>query len=81
MAIKSLQIDNDRLRILGLVQSDQGVYTCLAQNDVGSIAASAQLIVEREGLLKCLLKVFPSTIHHAHVTCPHRIPIPDLSAA
>ena len=36
-----------RLNILGLVPSDQGMYQCLAENDVGSIQASARLSIRQ----------------------------------
>lgn len=38
-------IDGRNLRILGLLESDAGIYQCLAENDVGNIQASAQLVV------------------------------------
>lgn len=34
---------------MGLVQKDQAVYQCVAENDIGSAQASAQLIVESSG--------------------------------
>ncbi|OQV24966.1 Neogenin [Hypsibius exemplaris] len=40
------QIDNGKnLRILGLVQSDAGVYQCFGTNAAGSVQGTAQLIV------------------------------------
>ncbi|CAI5437509.1 unnamed protein product [Caenorhabditis angaria] len=39
-------IEPNRLRILGVVRTDQGVYQCLAENAVGSEQASAQLLVD-----------------------------------
>ncbi|CAB3408979.1 unnamed protein product [Caenorhabditis bovis] len=39
-------IEPNRLRILGVVKTDQGVYQCIAENDVGSEQASAQLLVD-----------------------------------
>uniref|UniRef100_A0A914S5U3 Ig-like domain-containing protein n=1 Tax=Parascaris equorum TaxID=6256 RepID=A0A914S5U3_PAREQ len=44
------QIEGNRLRILGLVRNDQGVYQCVADNDAGSAQASAQLIVDSAGM-------------------------------
>jgi hypothetical protein len=43
------QIDGARLRVLGLVQSDEGVYQCVADNEAGSVQSAALLRVEREG--------------------------------
>lgn len=39
-------IEPNRLRILGVVHADQAVYQCIAENDVGSEQASAQLLVD-----------------------------------
>ncbi|WKX89973.1 hypothetical protein Q1695_009091 [Nippostrongylus brasiliensis] len=39
-------IEPARLRILGLVKADQGVYQCMADNEAGSDQASAQLLVD-----------------------------------
>ncbi|CAI2320263.1 unnamed protein product [Caenorhabditis sp. 36 PRJEB53466] len=39
-------IEPNRLRILGVVRADQAVYQCIAENDVGSEQASAQLLVD-----------------------------------
>lgn len=39
-------IEPNRLRILGVVRADQAVYQCLAENDVGSEQANAQLLVD-----------------------------------
>ncbi|ELU03642.1 hypothetical protein CAPTEDRAFT_17814, partial [Capitella teleta] len=38
-------IEGRNLRILGLVNTDAGMYQCMAENIVGSVQASAQLIV------------------------------------
>uniref|UniRef100_A0A0N5API7 Down syndrome cell adhesion molecule a n=1 Tax=Syphacia muris TaxID=451379 RepID=A0A0N5API7_9BILA len=38
--------EENRLKISGLLRRDQAVYQCVAENDVGSVQASAQLIVE-----------------------------------
>ena len=37
------------LRILGLVPTDRGVYQCLAENSVGNVQASAQLVIAESG--------------------------------
>ena len=42
-------IDNRNLRVLGLVQSDAGIYQCFAENEVGSVQSSAQLIIVSKG--------------------------------
>ncbi|WKX89970.1 hypothetical protein Q1695_009091 [Nippostrongylus brasiliensis] len=42
-------IEPARLRILGLVKADQGVYQCMADNEAGSDQASAQLLVDSAG--------------------------------
>ncbi|XGW22586.1 hypothetical protein V3C99_005086 [Haemonchus contortus] len=39
-------IEPTRLRILGLVKADQGVYQCVAENEAGSDQAVAQLLVD-----------------------------------
>uniref|UniRef100_A0A0N4W6J0 Down syndrome cell adhesion molecule-like protein Dscam2 n=1 Tax=Haemonchus placei TaxID=6290 RepID=A0A0N4W6J0_HAEPC len=39
-------IESTRLRILGLVKADQGVYQCVAENEAGSDQAVAQLLVD-----------------------------------
>ncbi|XP_062927138.1 neogenin-like isoform X4 [Mobula hypostoma] len=40
------KIVNERnLQVLGLVKSDEGLYQCVAENDVGNKQASAQLII------------------------------------
>ena len=42
-------LDNQSLRILGLVASDAGLYQCMAENEVGNVQASAQLLVLESG--------------------------------
>ncbi|PAV60970.1 hypothetical protein WR25_04368 isoform F [Diploscapter pachys] len=39
-------VEANRLRILGLVKTDQGVYQCLVENEIGSEQAAAQLLVD-----------------------------------
>uniref|UniRef100_A0A914XWH9 Ig-like domain-containing protein n=1 Tax=Panagrolaimus superbus TaxID=310955 RepID=A0A914XWH9_9BILA len=43
-------VDSGKLRILGLVKDDQGIYQCIADNEAGSIQSSAQLIVDSAGI-------------------------------
>uniref|UniRef100_A0A8C4QG01 Neogenin 1 n=1 Tax=Eptatretus burgeri TaxID=7764 RepID=A0A8C4QG01_EPTBU len=40
------KIENNNLHILGLIKSDEGIYQCMAKNEVGNVQASSQLIVE-----------------------------------
>ena len=42
-------IDGKNLRILGLVNSDGGIYQCFGENQVGNIQASAQLTILQPG--------------------------------
>ena len=42
-------VENRNLRVLGLVQSDAGIYQCFAENEIGSIQTSAQLIIVSKG--------------------------------
>ena len=42
-------VDGYNLRILGLLNTDDGMYQCFAQNDVGNTQASAQLIITQPG--------------------------------
>jgi len=44
-----------RLRILGLVSSDSGVYQCIVSNEAGVIQSAARLTVLPIGLLVILL--------------------------
>ncbi|XP_064644883.1 neogenin-like isoform X4 [Lineus longissimus] len=41
-------IDSQSLRILGLVNSDEGIYQCVAENSAGNVQASAQLIIVQQ---------------------------------
>lgn len=38
-------VDHKNLRILGLLERDQGLYQCFGSNDLGSVQASAQLVI------------------------------------
>lgn len=44
-------ISGGRLKILGLMNSDQGMYQCFAHNNLGDVQASAQLVVLQPGRL------------------------------
>lgn len=37
------------LQVQGLMKTDEGFYQCLAENEVGNIQASAQLIILDQG--------------------------------
>uniref|UniRef100_A0A914DYB5 Neogenin n=1 Tax=Acrobeloides nanus TaxID=290746 RepID=A0A914DYB5_9BILA len=39
-------ITDTKLKVLGLVKDDQGIYQCIADNDAGSVQAGAQLVVD-----------------------------------
>uniref|UniRef100_A0A158Q735 Neogenin-like n=1 Tax=Elaeophora elaphi TaxID=1147741 RepID=A0A158Q735_9BILA len=55
-------IEATRLRVLGLVRNDQGVYQCIAENDAGSVQSNAQLIVDSsEELLQLYALKFYTT--------------------
>jgi hypothetical protein len=43
-------IEGRNLRILGVVSTDAGMYQCFAENIVGSVQASARLIVTQPGM-------------------------------
>lgn len=40
-------IDGRNLRILGLAESDEGMYQCTATNNAGMIQASARLVISQ----------------------------------
>uniref|UniRef100_A0A4W3I2K6 Neogenin 1b n=1 Tax=Callorhinchus milii TaxID=7868 RepID=A0A4W3I2K6_CALMI len=42
-------VNEQNLQVLGLVKSDEGLYQCVAENDVGNVQASAQLIILEHG--------------------------------
>jgi len=42
-------IDGGNLRILGVLATDAGMYQCIANNAVGNVQATAQLIVSSNG--------------------------------
>ncbi|XP_029426916.1 netrin receptor DCC [Rhinatrema bivittatum] len=43
-------VGGSNLRILGLVKSDEGFYQCIAENDVGNVQTSAQLIIPERAI-------------------------------
>lgn len=53
-------IEGRNLRILGLVHTDAGMYQCFAENSVGTVQASAQLMVTQPG--KAIPSVYRSTL-------------------
>ncbi|RXM98148.1 Neogenin [Acipenser ruthenus] len=52
-------IKEHNLQVLGLVKSDEGFYQCVAENDVGNIQASAQLIILEHGGAVGSIKTVP----------------------
>ena len=69
-----VQVVNSRtLRILGLMASDAGMYQCMADaGDLGSLQASAQLIVQASGMAVrfCrLYNVCAVVCHFGHYDC------------
>lgn len=44
-------IDGRKLKILGVVASDEGMYQCMASNSVGTAQTSAQLLIKQKGIL------------------------------
>ena len=45
-------IAGSNLKILGMVNSDEGIYQCFAENSLGNVQASAQLIILQAGMSK-----------------------------
>ncbi|XP_072430294.1 netrin receptor DCC isoform X1 [Chiloscyllium punctatum] len=43
-------VSGSNLRVLGLVKSDEGFYQCVAENDVGNVQTSGQLIIPEPAL-------------------------------
>lgn len=43
------KIAENKLKIFGTVKDDQGIYQCFAENEVGNVQASAQLLVDTAG--------------------------------
>ncbi len=42
-------VDGHNLQILGSMVADEGMYQCFAQNDVGNIQSSSQVIITQPG--------------------------------
>lgn len=42
-------INYNNLKVLGLVKDDQGVYQCLAENDIGSVESHSQIMIDTPG--------------------------------
>lgn len=53
------------LQVQGLVKTDEGYYQCLAENEVGNIQASAQLVILDPGTVsvKCVVFCKKRNIH------------------
>ncbi len=51
------------LQVLGLVQSDEGFYQCLAENEAGNVQASAQLIILDLGKLPLHIFAFLCVVY------------------
>ena len=64
-------VDNRNLRILGLVNSDAGLYQCFAENQVGNVQASAQLLILQKGIFN--EKVFCISIEKHLGETRHRV--------
>ena len=81
MYLKSLQytslvhlfqiVDNRNLRILGLVNSDAGLYQCFAENQVGNVQASAQLLILQKGIFSKKIFCFSVQKHLGEIR--HRV--------
>lgn len=56
-------VNNKHLKILGLLDIDQGIYQCFGENELGSIQGEAQLIVVAEGELSPLKKFLISVMN------------------
>ncbi|XP_067829538.1 neogenin-like isoform X5 [Heptranchias perlo] len=52
-------VNEQNLQVLGLVKSDEGLYQCVAENDVGNERASAQLIILEHAATAGLLPSAP----------------------
>lgn len=57
-------VDHKNLRILGLLERDQGLYQCFGSNDLGSVQASAQLVILQKSLSNLNLDTLPSAPTH-----------------
>ena len=60
-------VDGRDLRILGLVNSDDGLYQCIGDNQVGNIQASAQLVILQPGELIFVMLPWLPCYHSNHV--------------
>lgn len=54
-------VAGSNLNILGLVNSDEGIYQCFADNNLGNVQASAQLIILQPGALFSDVRKLPAT--------------------
>lgn len=64
-----------RLNILGLVPRDQGMYQCTAENEVGSIQASARLTIRQAaGACCCVTNPLPVYCFGCVLSCGIIVP-------
>uniref|UniRef100_A0A0N4Z2C6 Down syndrome cell adhesion molecule-like protein Dscam2 n=1 Tax=Parastrongyloides trichosuri TaxID=131310 RepID=A0A0N4Z2C6_PARTI len=47
-------VENNHLKVLGLVKDDQGVYQCLIENDIGNVQSHAQIMINTPAKLLAL---------------------------
>ncbi|KAL4216343.1 putative aminophospholipid-translocase [Mactra antiquata] len=70
-------VENENLRILGLLKGDEGFYQCFAVNSAGSIQASMQLEVEQQDSPLPINPSTPSIYYHVHRSGAHSAIAPD----
>uniref|UniRef100_A0A913HHW6 Neogenin n=1 Tax=Strongyloides stercoralis TaxID=6248 RepID=A0A913HHW6_STRER len=51
-------INYNYLKVLGLVKDDQGVYQCLAENDIGSVESHSQIMINTPDVLLPYYKMY-----------------------
>lgn len=55
-------INDNRLNIYGLIRDDQAVYQCFAENEIGNVQASVQLLIYEAGMFVIRMDVSISSI-------------------